>query len=86
MSDMFEKSVKERVVGNCNELIELLEVQDNDGWMFVQDNEVGSGWAIMAAKGTKELLSMMFTLMCIDMDEEDDGSDEDWDLTYEDWN
>jgi len=62
----FDESIKSAVMKNCNELADLLRQQGNDGWMFVQEAEEGKeddgGWAIIAARDPKSLLSITYDL------------------------
>ena len=71
---MHDSILKTKAVNACSELIELLDVKKNDGWMFVQEDSQGGG-AVIAARSPKELLSMTYELLLIVGESEDDDQE-----------
>jgi|TARA_R110000824_G_scaffold257794_1_gene446709 hypothetical protein len=67
--------LKTKAVKACSELIELLDVKKNDGWMFVQEENQG-GWAVIAARSPKELLSMTYELLSLVCETPEDNDEE----------
>ena len=77
MSNMHDDILKTKTIGACSELIELLDVLKNDGWMFVQEEGQG-GWAVIAARTPKDLLSMTYNLLSITIESDNENIEYDY--------
>ena len=78
MSNPAEKIMQDKAVKACETLSEVMNTQGNDGWLFIQQEEESEtqGWAIIAARSPKDLLSITMSLLAM----EGDYEDEEWEI------
>lgn len=78
MIDPTDQIMRDKAVKACANLSQVMETQGNDGWLFIQEEEESEtqGWAIIAARSPKDLLSITLSLLAM----EGDYQDEEWQI------
>jgi len=73
-----DQIMRDKAVNACSNLAQVMDTQGNDGWLFIQEEEESEtqGWAIIAARSPKDLLSITLSLLAM----EDDFQDEEWQI------